>query len=74
MKMKGTKAHNKPLSEKIEPNTFIAVISDKEGVTRTIQINRDSIPENEVFLSVETGCFVRINGYLIWKDPCPPKD
>lgn len=71
MRMKGTEVHNEYLAKKIEPNTFIAVISDEKGIARTIKVNRDSIPENEAFLSVEAGCFVRINGWIIWKDPCP---
>lgn len=56
---------------KLQPNTVIAVISDDKGEIRTIKINHDSITKDEAFLSVASGCFIRINGHLVWVDPCP---
>ncbi len=56
---------------KLQPNTVIAVISDDKGEIRTVKVNHDSIAKDEAFLSVASGCFIRINGHLVWVDPCP---
>jgi hypothetical protein len=62
---------------KLEPNTFLALISDNKGVIRLVQVDRESVPENDVALRViaadqaQGGCFVRIDGEWVWFDPCP---
>ncbi len=62
---------------KLEPNTFLALISDSKGVIRLMQVDRELIPENDVALKVvaadgaQSGCFVRIDGMFVWMDPCP---
>lgn len=56
---------------KLQPNTVIAVISDDKGEIRTVKIDHDSIAKDESFLRVAGGCFVRINGQLVWVNPCP---
>jgi hypothetical protein len=68
---------------KLQPNMVLAVISDKDGLIRIIQIDHNSIPQDQSFLRVapqktpatkarkKTGCFVRTNGWLEWVDPCP---
>ncbi|HRD50389.1 MAG: hypothetical protein JNK95_10680 [Candidatus Competibacter sp.] len=66
---------------KIEPNTVFIVISDEKGVVKIVKVNHNSIPIGEPFLRVspnssdtgqpQGGCWVRINGLVIWMDPCP---
>jgi len=59
------------LLKKLPPSTVIAVISDDKGQIRTVKVDHDSIPKGESFLKVAGGCFVRINGQLVWVNPCP---
>lgn len=80
MKLTGVEVPVATLS-KIEPNTVLVVLSDDKGETRVIKVDRDSIPTGESFLRVssntpddgqpQAGCWIRINGYFIWVDPCP---
>ncbi len=38
----------------LEPNTVLAVISDQDGVIRMVKIDKESIPDDEVFLRAKT--------------------
>lgn len=68
--------------EKVDPNTVLLVISDDKGSVRVVKVDHHSISVNEAFLRVtanaleggaqlQSGCWVRMNGQLVWKDPCP---
>ncbi|MCP5158798.1 MAG: hypothetical protein H6975_05170 [Gammaproteobacteria bacterium] len=64
---------------KIEPNTILMIMSDKEGKTQVVKIDRSNLPRGVAFLRVtanaagesQGGCYVLINGFLVWMDPCP---
>ena len=70
MKLTGVEVPTETLF-KLPPNTVIAVISDDKGEIRKVKVDHDSIPKGESFLKVAGGCFVRINGQLVWVNPCP---
>lgn len=66
--------------DNIEPDTVLVVISDENGGIRVVKVDHDSIPAGESFLRVignandaqpQSGCWVRSNGGMVWKDPCP---
>lgn len=67
--------------EKIEPNTVLVAISNDKGEVRVVKVDHHSIPTGESFLRVspntsdegqpQGGCWIRINGLIIWADPCP---
>lgn len=65
----------------IGPNTVLVVISDDKGTVRVAQVDHQSIAKGEPFLKItasslsgtvqpQSGCWKRINGNLIWVDPC----
>ncbi len=78
MQLTGVRVPSSVLSQPMAPNTVLVAISDEKGAVDVIQINKDSIPKNESFVRViasenqpQSGCWVRINGNYVWKDPCP---
>lgn len=70
MQLTGVEVSDKSL-ENIPPNTVLMVISDDKGAVKIVKIDLDSMPTNESLLRVKGGCWVVINGKLVWKDPCP---
>ncbi|MDS4041238.1 MAG: hypothetical protein RKP20_08690 [Candidatus Competibacter sp.] len=62
----------------IEPNTVLVVISDDTGKVRVVKVDHQSIAKDEPFLKVAAdgaavalgGCWRRINGTLVWVNPC----
>lgn len=71
MKMTGVEVPLETLSKKIKPNTVFIVASDDQGAIKAVKVDHDSIPLDEPIFRVEAGCFVRVNGKIVWKDPCP---
>ena len=66
----------------VEQNTVYVVISDENGDKKIYKVDHDSIPADEPLLRVsastlesgaqtQSGCWVRNNGGMVWKDPCP---
>ena len=70
MKLTGVEVPTETLF-KLQPNTVIAVISDDKGEIRVVKVDHGSIPKDESFLKVAGGCFVPVNGRLVWVNPCP---
>lgn len=81
MQLTGIEVPVEPLDQ-LEPNTVLVVISDEKGSVRVVKVDSHSIPANESFLRVtanapesgeqpQGGCWVRVNGNLVWMDPCP---
>ncbi len=63
---------------KPEANTARVVITDADGKTHVVQLDLASIAADQAFVTVTTGagqsatgCWVLVNGRLVWKDPCP---
>jgi hypothetical protein len=56
---------------KIEPNTALMVISDKDGNINVIKIDRSTVKANEPLIRVQGGCWVPNNGGFKWVNPCP---
>ncbi|MDG4597934.1 MAG: hypothetical protein P9F75_19980 [Candidatus Contendobacter sp.] len=65
----------------IEPNTVLVVISDEKGKARVAKVDYQSIAKSEPFLKItagsspdtaqaQGGCWKRINGQLVWVNPC----
>ncbi len=78
MQLTGIKVPFETLSNQINPNTVLVVISDQNGAVDVINIDRNSIPIGESFVRVngsdtqpQSGCWVRTNGNFVWIDPCP---
>lgn len=45
----------------LEPNTVFAVISDQDGVIRMVKIDKESIPDDAVFLRAEANNDTAVN-------------
>jgi len=63
---------------KPEANTARVVITDADGKTHVVQLDLASIGADQAFVTVvasagqsPAGCWVLVNGRLVWKDPCP---
>ena len=61
-----------------EANTVRVVITDADGKTHVVQLDLASINADQPFVTVrasteqaQSGCWVLVNGRLVWKDPCP---
>ena len=61
-----------------EANTVRVVITDADGKTHVVQLDPASINADQPFITVrasagqdQSGCWVLVNGRLVWKDPCP---
>lgn len=70
MKLTGVEVPVDTLSE-VEPNTVLMVISDENGKTKVVKVDRDSISQGESLVRVAGGCWVLIEGRWVWKNPCP---
>lgn len=67
----------------IAPYTVLMIISDGNRKIHTVKVDHYSIPLNESLVRVisndasgntalsQGGCWVRNNGTLVWKNPCP---
>jgi fructose-bisphosphate aldolase class 1 len=71
MSLTGVEVSVETLSRQIEPNTTLVVISDEKGAVKVVKIDHDSIPKGESLVRVAGGCWVRVNGTMVWKNPCP---
>lgn len=67
--------------DNIEPNTVLVAISDGAGKVRVAKVDHQSIAKGESFLKITAssspdtahalgGCWKRINGSLVWVNPC----
>jgi len=71
MKLTGVEVPVETLSSKIEPNTVLMVISDENAQLTVVKVDNPSITTGESLARVAGGCWVVVDGRLIWKDPCP---
>ncbi len=77
MRLTGSAASLEALSRP-EANTVRVVITDADGKTHVVQLDLASINADQPFVTVrasagqaQSGCWVLVNGRLVWKDPCP---
>jgi hypothetical protein len=67
---------------KLEPDTMLIVVSDKDGKKKYIKIDSQSMADSELILRVETnpasrgarpqsGCYVWNGVRYVWTNPCP---
>lgn len=65
-----------------EANMILVVVLDQNGAKKLIKVDRQSIPDGELVVSLTTapddskaqlqsGCWVFSDGQWVWKDPCP---
>ena len=70
MKLTGVEVPVDTLS-KVEPNTVLMIISDENGKTKVVKVDRESVKKGESLVRVAGGCWVRNNGGWKWMNPCP---
>lgn len=81
MKLAGVEIPLESLS-KLEPNTILVTVSDKQGGIKLIKIDNPSFLEIDTVLKVagnatneetqpQSGCYVWNGVKWIWVDPCP---
>lgn len=70
MKLTGVDVPASTLS-KVDPKMVLLVISDEKGKVNVVKVYHDSISQGESLVRVAGGCWVRNNGTLVWKNPCP---
>ena len=72
MKMTGVEVSIDTLKN-VQPNTVLVVFTDQSGVIKVVKVDNDSIPKGQSFVQVngQGGCWVCMNSYFEWFDPCP---